>query len=301
MADFQMLLQSLPKLGSLGGGLDENLVVAGSYLDEHLTVTLCCPRLVQSTWNRVANKEYLKICCDAVYKTTDAPCQFAVVCVGLLVKNSGCSKNRENYYTFPTSFAELCLAMCASEHAICFERVFTDLSRTMQEICGVQNFNDLVCQVHGDMAGGLESARKKIFPQSVRCSDYSHVMGLCRSKTVNGDEMWRKGLVTNCRQAALVRGHADIVEAYAHGLRAAPGRVFSALWRKLLAFLEMQNEVELVKLLTAHYLSEDKQSGVIGATWRGSPDYLQPGSYVGSQPQAGNRCDVGPIVRFSQL
>ena len=156
----------------------------------------------------------------------------------------------------------------------------------------MQDFNNLVCQVHGDMAGGLEAARKKIFPKSIRCSDYSHVLGLCRSKTVNGDEMWRKGLVTNCRQAALVRQHADIVEAYAHGLRAAPGRVFSALWRKLLTFLQMQNEVEVVKVLTAHYLSEDKQSGVIGASWRGSPDYLQPGSYCGSQPQAGNKCDL---------
>ena len=153
MADFQLLLQSLPKLGSLGGHLDENLVVAGSYLDEHLTVTLCCPRLVQSTWNRVANKEYLKICADAVYKTTDAPCQFAVVSVGLLVKNSGSSKGRENYYTFPTSFAELCLAICASEHAICFERLFTDLSRTMQELWGGVSLRAQILDRFGSLQG----------------------------------------------------------------------------------------------------------------------------------------------------
>ena len=52
-------------------------------------------------------------------------------------------------------------------------------------------------QIHGDQAGGLEAARKKVFPDSLRVADFAHIIGARRNEGNQGSQamkVWRSGI-----------------------------------------------------------------------------------------------------------
>ena len=173
--------------------------------------------------------------------------------------------------------------------------MFEDLDFLMDKVVRVSSFGSKVQQLHGDQAPGLEVARCEHFAGATRVSDFSHVLGLVRrdkSQNARGSQeeawrTWRAGLLATVKKASKREVHAELVKEMVHATRVLMFPIFSYMWQVTLTYLEGADETELVRILKKYYLAELDVDGqaMFSATWRGSPDYLQPGSNVGSQPQ----------------
>lgn len=98
------------------------------------------------------------------------------------------------------------------------------------------------------------------------------------------DYPWRSGLFTVVRKVLVNSDLIQLLEKVVHGSRVLTAPLFDMLWRQMLATLVVMGEGAAAKKLTSYYLYENGD-GMYEAHWRGAPDCLQPGSYVGSQPQ----------------
>ncbi len=96
------------------------------------------------------------------------------------------------------------------------------------------------------------------------------------------DYPWRSGLFLVVKQALCNKEHLSLVQKVVHGSRCLTAPVFDFVWRLALQALEGVGEAKTCQKLKVHYLYNN-QNGFIDAHWRGGK--LQPGSYVGSQPQ----------------
>lgn len=162
LADFQLLAEKMKKVSDKDEHDKNRLLLVGAHLaDEHLVVTFTNPVLVQSIWQRVKNRAFIKIGTDGVYKLTNQNYTFA--CIGLLVKDSEPvgDRNEDSKLVFPTTYKEMMYAVMRSEHGTTYGRVFQDFDVTMKEILGIENFHSLVGQVHGDYHTGLLAAAQR--------------------------------------------------------------------------------------------------------------------------------------------
>ena len=92
----------------------------------HLHVSLPSPalRTVGETWEKTANKKYVKLCTDGVYKATRD--DYVVLTLGILVKDwSRDVRSRQEACT--TSFRELVVGIAKSECEKTYSRMFAAL------------------------------------------------------------------------------------------------------------------------------------------------------------------------------
>lgn len=121
--------------------------------------------------------------------------------------------------------------------------------------------------------------------------DFAHAIGAVRLKSgekglaKEDDYPWRSGLFTVVRKVLVNSDLIHLLEKVVHGSRVLTAPLFDMLWRQVLATLFVLGEGAAAKKLTSYYLCEGEEGGLYEAQWRGAPDRLQPGSYVGSQPQ----------------
>ena len=91
-------------------------------------------------------------------------------------------------------------------------------------------------------------------------------------------------MITVLRQALQDPSWLDRLESVIYGTRYLTWPLFNFVWEQCLGVLTDCGETLAVRKLTQHYLHKDDASGHWRAHWCCAS--LQPGSYVGSQPQA---------------
>ena len=150
-------------------------------------------------------------------------------------------------------------------------------------------------QVHGDAHLGLERARLRVFGNSLRCTDFSHLIGASRVGRASPSETsstgadadichkWRLGIFENCRVWLRQEEHLTLIEAAVFASRTFPHALFDYVWSTLLAFLEERGESKCAQNLVKYYTDQNRSA--LDASWRIAADRTQPGSNSGSQSQ----------------
>eukprot|EP00435_Cladocopium_sp_Y103_P042063 s1470_g11.t1 len=265
LCDWELLIERMPSLGSHQPS--DDLILVASHLDAELTLVFVSPPLLRGLvaseyWQRLGNQRWLKLSGDGVYKTMREG--FVLLNCGLLVKKvSDGHDKRQNFWS--TTYLEMATAIAVSESETTYTRFFVALADAMRVICRCDDFLQRIAQMHGDQCLGLEAARRRMMPRSIRCVDWSHFAGCTRPKAsmIGVDDCtlsWRRGFVKTLQKTIRDPELLDTV-------------------RTLVA----KGENDVVATFKKYYI-QWLEAGY-EASWRGSIDRCQPGSFSGTQSQ----------------
>ena len=118
-------------------------------------------------------------------------------------------------------------------------------------------------QIHGDQAGGLEAARKKVFPDSVRVADFAHIIGARRNEgnqDSQATKVWRSGIFKTVDSHLRQGSYLSLVEFAVYTSRCASPGAFAAIWDSTLKFLDnlTPKESAATEALRTYWLEERK-------------------------------------------
>ena len=114
--------------------------------------------------------------------------------------------------------------------------------------------------VCGDWHGGLEAARRAVFPMSRRQGCFPHLIGATTRPALWEDEggnvqhMYRSGIFARLREALVDQEHLALLKQYIYVTRHCPKGLFAGLWANMVAYLENHGERRAVQLLNGRYL-----------------------------------------------
>ncbi|OLQ13154.1 hypothetical protein AK812_SmicGene2868 [Symbiodinium microadriaticum] len=139
-------------------------------------------------------------------------------------------------------------------------------------------------------AGGLEAARKKVFPDSIRVADFAHIIGARRNEGNQGSQamkVWRSGIFKTVDSHLRQGSYLSLVEFAVYTSRCASPGAFAAIWDSTLKFLDnfTPKESAATEALRTYWLEERKDGSGYTACWNIYPSRVQPGSGSGSQSQ----------------
>ena len=284
-SDFHYLQDRLNS--DLGGvtrlsSLDSRLTAAGEKLrvvDMSLepalvVVPLICPSLVSQVFQSLARPYHLKLSTDGTYRlllNTD----YTLLNIGINVKHWAKAKTvAEGGHCFAcrSQYVPLAFAIASSEAGPAYTHFASTFFRVCQHL--VPGFSpECVLQWHGDMHLGIEAARVKTAPLSVRLSDWAHVTGATSSAPAGF-----AGLVT--KYLPKDDFHFTLLLRWFRLSRYMPAYLFHLVWTCLFRSL---GEHPIVAPLQRQYFHKTHE--LWDAHWRAAPDRIMPGTAVGSAPQ----------------
>ena len=170
----------------------------------------------------LANKNFIKLCTDGTYKLTHG--NWALLTVGVMSKHYGSDGKT---YAFQSTFTPLAFCLANNEGKTCFQPFLTAVVQAGHALCHI-DLTVAVKQFHADLAAGAELARQIVFPNSVRVSDFAHVIGVCRpGKQKAGFQdtaAHRSGMfsVVNTHLSSAGRSLLPLIRQTIHFLRCVP-------------------------------------------------------------------------------
>lgn len=166
-------------------------------------------------------------------------------------------------------------------------------------LMAAEDITGKIQQVHADAHYGIESARQRCFPSSVRVLDWAHLIAANRvkaggsahetsSETSQGAESdflekWRKGILQNVSRWLRDEKHEQMIRNIVFTSHVCTQNLFHFLWAGLVSYLEDNGEQNCARLLLKYYTNNVPTK--LDCSWRVAPDRIQPGSGSGSQCQ----------------
>ena len=135
-------------------------------------------------------------------------------------------------------------------------------------------------QIHADCHKGIEAARCRVFPGSVRCLDFAHLTGsnrLASQKNVSDPSddrlrIWRKGIFASLTDLLLNKEHLPLLEFAVFTTRSLGLGLFSSLWQAMLRRLRaVQPPEEEAYASLCRYWLDELPDGEVCAAWRAAP------------------------------
>lgn len=169
-----------------------------------------------------------------------------------------------------------------------------------------EDISGYVRQVRGDAHMGLERARARVFGSSLRCTDFSHLIGanrVGRAKTADtagpGPEadfmsQWRRGIFENCRVWLQAEEQLKLITSAVFASRSFPRVLFHYVWSTLLDYLQESGEGKCAEQLLKYYTDQDRaalddsagQDSAREQFWVAEPGKLAPTSPQGQLEKA---------------
>ena len=153
---------------------------------------------------------------------------------GLLIKELG-------KHGYATHYQELAYALVSQESEVCYVDFMSSLRDLVSRVASLDLTRVPQLQIHGDQAGGLEAARKKVFPDSVRVADFAHIIGARRNEGNQDSQamkVWRSGIFKTVDSHLRQGSYLSLVEFAVYTSRCASPGAFAAIWDSTLKFLD---------------------------------------------------------------
>ena len=129
----------------------------------------------QLTFDRLVNKQYIKLCGDGTFRMMREQC--IVVTLGVLSKRYGISKV-DSLSAFRTTFSGCFFAISNKESAPAYKFVFESACKVVQQLCDIQ-LAEVVRQYHaGTLGKKLHAERSLPIPFGVEIGHTSWVRAL---------------------------------------------------------------------------------------------------------------------------
>eukprot|EP00438_Fugacium_kawagutii_P010969 Skav217175 [mRNA] locus=scaffold5232:11304:13991:+ [translate_table: standard] len=304
-ADWKQLERDLGLVDGLEGAPNALKIASASYEPNATVVCFCNPALLKETVERLANKEYIKLCGDGTFRLTNG--DWILLTVGTLTKHYSCS---DGVFAFRTTFNPLMFALTNKESEGTYQCFLDSVVSCCNQFAGV----DLVhaCrQYHADLHAGEDLAQKAVFQQADRVAGWAHVIGACtRSKmkpaTTDRIAAYRAGALSTMKKHLSAPGQklVPLIERTMFCMRSLPtALLFHSVASLMLDTLEAQvpSEKKAADMFQQYYLVKmspadaHSQFGidlppeaspfVLSADWWAGLQRLQPGSASGTQAQ----------------
>ena len=221
----------------------------------------------------LSSKQCIRLCFDGTFKLTKN--DFILVTGGLLIKELG-------KHGYATHYQELAYALVSQESEVCYVDFMSSLRDLVSRVASLDLTRVPQLQIHGDQAGGLEAARKKVFPDSVRVADFAHIIGARRNEGNQDSQamkVWRSGIFKTVDSHLRQGSYLSLVEFAVYTSRCASPGAFAAIWDST------SKESAATEALRTYWLEERKDGSGYTACWNIHPSRVQPGSGSGSQSQ----------------
>ena len=132
-SDFECLARSFPSLSSCS--VEDSLVLVDYVIGPRLCFVFMCPQLIVATFEKLMNRQFLKLCADGTYRMVKD--QYVVISAGLLSKVFGRKANPgEPFEGYKSQFNEMILAISDVEAGDAYTMVFSSLVRSVQHLLG---------------------------------------------------------------------------------------------------------------------------------------------------------------------
>ena len=282
------------------------LKIAKSTYDPAATaVCFCNPALLKTTFDRLVNHHYIKLCGDGTFRLTSG--KWVLISVGVLSKHYAPASG---VYAFRIAFHPLMFALTNKESQPTYRFLFDALVSCSEQFAQV-NLLHACRQYHADLHFGEDLAMKSIFHHADRVADWAHLIGACaRSKThvtkEEGALAWRAGIFSTVEKDLSPFGKRllPLVKRTIFCLRSVPTAIIfhtitDLLFRTLLA-QEPPERKAVSKMQRFYFAKVPAAAARIRFElkgWPGDPSFLfsadwwcgiqriQPGSASGIQAQ----------------
>ena len=270
-----MLLPNSPALVKT----DTNLRVVDMQLSsDQVCVPLICPALLDRVLSLLPAPWNLKVSTDGTYRLMFD--SYALLSFGVNVKHWSKRKS-VNIYSFRSSFVPLGFALADAENGEAYAHLTQTIQKAAQHLG--HNFQPQhILQWHGDMHKGIEAARRKVAPDSIRVSDWAHVTGATSLGPAGFHGLVVKHLAPEYRQTVV-----PWLLQFCRISKQWPLRLFHVLWTSIFADLNAKGQTELCAQLQRQYfyVVAQPEGQLWDAGWRSAPDRVMPGTDAGSAPQ----------------
>ena len=241
-----------------------------------LTMPLLCPALVRDVLDLLPQPWRLHLSLDGTYRLLLFK-RYVLLNVGVNVKHwTGSKKPADVGPAFRTRYIPMAFAIAHVEASASYSSMVLCLLTLCRAAASLQGraFTDKqITQWHGDLHKGLDKARAKVAPSSVRLSDWAHCCGVTSPGPSGFPALAASHLVADDPlRRRLVR--------WFHLSRFAPAMIFHCVWQSLFTDLPQS----LLTSLHRDYFFMDGD-GCWSAHWRAAPDRVAPGSATGSAAQ----------------
>jgi hypothetical protein len=304
--DWRRLTRQSPSFESAEARKSNQLCVVAQTFDAvHTTTVFCSPLLVKEVLDRIANKEYVKLCGDGTFRLIRDG--WVLMTLGVLSKHHA-QGEADNHACFRTSYLPWLFAVTSQECAESYDFFFQHALCVANTCCPGFVLESACRQYHGDWHKGEEKARAARFPKSLRAADWAHFVGATTSTKKNphiDDEYvltWRSGVYHTLQKHHVSTEAMDLIRTWLPILRKTPtAAIFHTLTHYLFEALGRDGQETALKVLRTYYFAElsgqDATNRFGIRSWIGGRDSiwyaywwagfqrLQPGSASGSQSQ----------------
>ena len=239
---------------------------------DELSIPMVCPALIAAVLRMVPQPWYLKLSMDGTYRL--------LVFRNYVLLNVGCNvktfspAGAQKLDGYSSTYVPLGFALAHVESGPSYTKLLEAVLHVAGMVRGEDGrpfAPDSIGQVHGDLHKGLENARRRILPNSIRLHDWAHCCGATNKGPAGfpgpAEHAWRK-----------------TVMRLFHSSRFAPKYVFHLAWSSL--FGELSEDVRGRSLLSAtQHEYFHQQDDLWSAYWRAGPDRVAPGTATGSAAQ----------------
>lgn len=260
---------------------DSNLRVVDMQLaPSNVCVPLICPELLHLTLSLLPKPWNLKVSTDGTYRLLFD--SYTLLTLGVNVKNWSRRKDL-SVFSFRSSFVPLGFALANKENDEAYTHLGVTLVQTAQTL-GHNLGPEHILQWHGDMHLGIEAARKKLAPKSIRLADWAHVTGATSQGPSGFAGFLTKELPSEAKDSLL-----PWLLQFCRISKQLPGFLFHVVWRAIFSDLHQHCRNSTVQKLQNQYFCQvavgNEGETIWDAPWRSAPDRIMPGTDAGSAPQ----------------
>ena len=228
--------------------------------------------------------------------------EYVLITLGVLTKHYTTDKHTSSK-SFQTTFNPLFFAIANVESSKSYTFIFEAAVDALKTLHGI-DLSTACRQYHADLHSGEELARKSLFPNSCKATDFAHLIGAAsrgqsRGAATKAQVAWRSGIFATAKK--YFGGNQDIMDmlqCWVHVTRVVPSlTIFHTLWGSIFLVLQASSRAGC-KVLQTTYFSQVSNAVArerfghegqeeflwIGHWWAGV-QHIQPGSGCGSQPQ----------------
>ena len=189
---------------------------------------------------------------------------------------------KERFKAFRSTFLPCAFALADTESDHAYSHLVQTLFAVAQQL-GHNVGPRSILQWHGDMHKGIEAARRRVAPDSVRLSDHAHVVGATSAAPAGLPGLAEKKLGPNADPKWL-----QLVLQWARITRHMTRHCFSVIWKCIFEYVgEAGHQSACTALQEQYFFPHTTAAGATmwDAHWRAAPDRIMPGTSAGSAPQ----------------
>ena len=148
-------------------------VASSSYDPKNTVVVLVNPSLFKETLEKLANKDYVKLCGDGTFSLTKD--DDILLTLGVLTKHYA---TVAGVNAFRTTFGPIIFAVTNTESEVTYTALFQAACRCAKDLCDL-DFATCVRQYHCDWHQGEHRAMQSVLTAASRVGDFAHFIGAC--------------------------------------------------------------------------------------------------------------------------